>query len=311
MQAIREYLPPHEVNFIVYHANCSDGLGAALCAYLKLGESPMYSAAKHQPAGREDSMILAAINYFHEKRLDEKINMVLVDFCYPRDFLLKLRGLVHRLIVLDHHVTAMNSCGDLDFCYFDMHRSGAVLAWDYWHGTQPVPLLIQYIQDRDLWQWKMPHSHEFSSGMDCYYPPATTPLSKLAEFIVDGCDNTALIEEMISDGHVISTYVSQQMERAKRNAHLFTSQSGIKFALVNDASNVSLLGSMLAKEVDYALMFHWDPPNDWKVSIRTDATKSPDASQLALKFGGGGHKPAAAFTWTKSFDELYQALQAM
>lgn len=33
------------------------------------------------------------------------------------------------------------------------------------HSSQPPPLLIQYIQDRDLWLWQLPQSKEFSAGL--------------------------------------------------------------------------------------------------------------------------------------------------
>ena len=48
-----------------------------------------------------------------------------------------------------------------------MDRSGAVLAWE-WAHTQPVPWLLQYVQDKDLWHWQLPHSREISAALASY-----------------------------------------------------------------------------------------------------------------------------------------------
>ena len=45
-----------------------------------------------------------------------------------------------------------------------MNKSGAMLAWEYARGTAiEVPKKILYVQDRDLWQWKLEHSKEVSA----------------------------------------------------------------------------------------------------------------------------------------------------
>ena len=92
-------------------------------------------------------------------------NVIIVDFSYPRDVLIKMAEDADSIIVLDHHKTAEENLKGLDFCIFDMTRSGAVMAWEHFHGKGNTPLLFQYIQDRDLWQWKLPQSKEFSAGL--------------------------------------------------------------------------------------------------------------------------------------------------
>lgn len=46
----------------------------------------------------------------------------------------------------------------------------------------------------------------------------------------------------------------------------------------------------------------------WRVSMRS-LDSSYDVSSVAEKFGGGGHKPAAAFRWRKALDELLAKLK--
>ena len=48
-----------------------------------------------------------------------------------------------------------------------MEKSGAVLAWEWIHGKS-VPWLMQYIQDKDLWQWRLPNSREINAALSSY-----------------------------------------------------------------------------------------------------------------------------------------------
>ena len=84
---------------------------------------------------------------------DQK-HVVMVDFSYHRDAdILALADRVASLQILDHHITAESALADLPYAYFDMDRSGAVLAWE-WAHAQSVPWLLQYVQDKDLWRWQ-------------------------------------------------------------------------------------------------------------------------------------------------------------
>lgn len=71
----------------------------------------------------------------------------------------------NRLCILDHHKTAAE---DLDGIFehpkvdgrFDMERSGAMMAWDWFHMHRDCPLLIAYVQDRDLWRFEIEGTRE-------------------------------------------------------------------------------------------------------------------------------------------------------
>ena len=71
------------------------------------------------------------------------------------------------LQVLDHHITAQDALAGLPFAYFDLKKSGAVLAWE-WAHQQPAPWLLQYVQDKDLWNWALPCSREINAALASY-----------------------------------------------------------------------------------------------------------------------------------------------
>ena len=82
-------------------------------------------------------------------------HIVMVDFSYHRPALEAMAQEAASLQVLDHHITAQDALAGLPFAYFDLKKSGAVLAWE-WAHQQPAPWLLQYVQDKDLWTWALP-----------------------------------------------------------------------------------------------------------------------------------------------------------
>ena len=142
---------PHPPNVVLYHAECMDGFGSAWALWKRFPDA-RYVAVKHgfpPPDGLQNQ------------------HVVMVDFSYPRAAILQLAEHTASLHILDHHITAQASLADLPFAYFDMNRSGAVLAWEWAHG-QTVPWLLQYVQDKDLWQWHLPFSREISAALASY-----------------------------------------------------------------------------------------------------------------------------------------------
>jgi oligoribonuclease NrnB/cAMP/cGMP phosphodiesterase (DHH superfamily) len=80
--------------------------------------------------------------------------------------------------VIDHHKTAFEMFerpaeGSVTFAiggcsiHLDMDRSGATMALDHWKPTGLTDAqrqLFLYVEDGDLWRWKLPHSREFYAG---------------------------------------------------------------------------------------------------------------------------------------------------
>jgi nanoRNase/pAp phosphatase (c-di-AMP/oligoRNAs hydrolase) len=98
------------------------------------------------------------------------------------------------------------------------------------------------------------------------------------------------------------------MFKAQRDALIDTyvnkaeliSFEGYDIYAVNAPSEVrSEVGAILAEKTNsFALIFYYEP-GTWKCSLRS--VKDFDVVPIAEKFGGGGHKNAAAFYLTASF----------
>jgi hypothetical protein len=46
-----------------------------------------------------------------------------------------------------------------------MNKSGARLAWEFF-PDKPVPGLIRYVEDRDIWKWEFPESPAFLAALE-------------------------------------------------------------------------------------------------------------------------------------------------
>ena len=91
----------------------------------------------------------------------------------------RLAEVAAQVVVLDHHLTAqdhfqsdpgvenaMLERGHV--VHFDSSHSGAVLSWNHFHPGEPPPDLLLYVEDQDLWNWKLPRSEEVNAAIGSY-----------------------------------------------------------------------------------------------------------------------------------------------
>lgn len=143
-------IEPSSVNVVIYHADCTDGFGAAYAAWRLLGNRSEYYACKH---GMDPPDVKGK-------------NVIILDFSFDNATTKSMILDANSLLVIDHHKSAMVELHDIANTHFDMTKSGAMLSWDFFHPGKEPPKFIQYIQDRDLWKWELPYSKEFSAAFD-------------------------------------------------------------------------------------------------------------------------------------------------
>lgn len=262
---------------VLYHANCRDGFGAAFAAWYEFGERAeyvpvQYGAPAPDCSGREAVYIL--------------------DFSFPRADLLDMARQCGRLTVIDHHVSAERALAGIEGeaenirCTFDMQHSGAVLAWQHFH-IGDAPLLLQYVQDRDLWKKAMPLSEEVALGLGC------VP-SEFAAWHAIVCAEHDGIAQLAQNGSAIRTYLDMQIATLARKPPRVR-LLGHEVPCVNAPGFLaSDLGNVLAKGEPFAAT--WFVTVDKVVVSLRSAPDGLDVSELAALAGGGGHRHAAGFT---------------
>jgi len=257
---------------IIYHGNCPDGFTAAWVAHRALGKGELF-VGKY---GEEPPYELA-----------KGRDVYVVDFSYARDRLLKLRESAAVLTVLDHHKTAQADLEGLDFCHFDMNRSGAGITWDYFHKGQPRPWVVSYVEDRDIWRFVLPNSQEVSLRV------------RLTPHELEAYDALAArpVEEVVTEAFGAKLYLDHYIKDALRNAYVlenvFEGEAvrcvNISYTGISDVLEAALRPG----DVKVALGWHVSDKGDLQVSLRSVA--GHDCSPFAKYYGGGGHAQASGF----------------
>lgn len=263
-------------DLVIYHANCPDGLGAALAAY------------QGAPPGRK---FLAANYQEPEPDVSGYSRVFVVDFSYPAEVLDRWEAAGKSAIVLDHHATASHVANRPD-CVWDVAKSGAVLAWEFFHPEAEVPLLFLYLQDRDLWRWVLPGSREVSAGLAARERTIEALQRILEETETDNC------EKLLREGTAILAYqarvIATHVERAKLDGEKFNFKG---VPVVNATSLISEIGNELLKahpEAPFAALWQEiDGKRIW--SLRSEDGRA-DVSLIAKARNGGGHRNAAGFS---------------
>jgi nanoRNase/pAp phosphatase (c-di-AMP/oligoRNAs hydrolase) len=266
---------------LFYHANCSDGFGAAYSFWKKFGnEIDMI------PLGHYDRADLNLEDY------RDKI-VYMADICLEREDLLKLNSIAKKLVVLDHHKSAQEDVGDLDFCIFDMNKSGSVLAWEYLFDT-PVPYLLRCIEDRDIWRWNVKLSREVNLFCD-----SQDRTFESWDLIVNECETN--INDVARIGSAIQKFEKRQVEIVNKSAFLLEIK-GYTVPTINSPLFRSIALADLAVGVPFSAGYHFDGEY-YIFSLRSDPN-GIDVTKIAQMFpGGGGHYHAAGFS-TKSLEDI-------
>ena len=197
----------------------------------------------------------------------------------------------NELLVIDHHKSAVVELHDISNTIFDMNKSGATLAWEFFHPGKEAPKFIQYITDRDLWRWELPYSKEFSAAFDM----VPYDFEEFEKF-----EDDSVFDDAVKRGSYILAYSKTVVKKVCDKA-ASRKINGKDVLVVNSSHWMSEIGARLAPDCDFAMIWYYDH-NDKiiKVSLRAFHDKI-DVSEVSKKYGGGGHKKAAGFVLPSDF----------
>lgn len=255
------------VTHVLYHAECADGFGAAFAAWQVLGDVAHYIAVHHGAP---------------PPPLPPHARVAIVDFSYKKDVISQLKSRVMELLILDHHTTAQEELRGLDFAVFNLDKSGARLAWEFWHPEDPIPELLAYIEDKDLWRWQLQDSQEVSLALHSY------PL----DFKVW---QTLNVDRLRVEGKALKRLQDKLIQDAVKRARWET-LFGYRVPIVNATEFRSEIANRLCSlypDTPFAAAYHDDHQGERCWSLRS--LGDFDVAELARQVGGGGHKNASGF----------------
>jgi uncharacterized protein len=259
---------------VLYHANCPDGFGSAFAAWKKFGTDASYIPVMHNkpyPDGLADKEVY------------------ICDFSYPNGILLEIEKIAKRLVVLDHHLGAREWVIQVKEHVFDNDRSGAGITWDYFHPGVPRPLLISYIEDDDLYRYALADARPLLSVIHSV-PRTLLMWNRLAARL----ENEVERARMIETGRVYAKHLDRLVDRIISMATIVRFEGYECYLASAPEMFVSDVGHRLSDtKPPIALVVRADAERI-TVSLRSNGTV--DVSEIAKKYGGGGHPGAAGFS---------------
>lgn len=259
---------------VLYHADCPDGFGAAWAAWKKLGDSAAYIPVHH---GNPPPDGLAGKEVY------------LLDFSYPEETFKALIARAKKVILIDHHKSAEPLVPLAAESLFDIEHSGAVLAWNYFHPGEDAPRLLKHVEDIDLWRFALSYTREISEALFLY----DFDFAVWDKIVSDSGDDRAF-QKYIDEGTVLLRKLEKVVAKIADRAEEIEFE-GYRCLMVNATLNASHLGNILVKKMPPIGIVWFRIGDRIAVSLRSDG--SVDVSELAQRYGGGGHKAAAGFSW--------------
>ncbi|HEY4499845.1 MAG TPA: DHHA1 domain-containing protein [Candidatus Paceibacterota bacterium] len=263
---------------VLYHGRCPDGFGGAWTAYQKFGDQADY----------------IGLEYDSDMTIPEIINstVYLIDFSLPERVMKNLVQNNQKVIALDHHISAEQRTKSAHEFIYDLDRSGAIITWNYFFPEKPAPLLLQHVQDIDLWRFQMPFTKEIMTYIQLF----GFDFQKWNQ-IAEDLENPIIREQYYKDGALLLRYERTIIDKLVRRA-VVVEFEGIRALATNAPILHSEVGHELSKKLP-PIAIAWSEKNNTRTfSLRSDG--SVDVSQIAQKYGGGGHKAAAGFEMKSS-----------
>ncbi|WP_370316014.1 phosphohydrolase [Sagittula sp.] len=282
----------------IYHSNCADGFGAAWVVRKFFDGNVDFFAAQYgqQPpdvAGR---------------------HVIMVDFSYKRPVLDAMTATASTITILDHHKTAAEDLaglpralsGDCNLpalewhshnnmpcrvrALFDMERSGAGLAWDYFFPDDVRPRLINHIEDRDLWRFALLDTREIQAAV-VSHPWDFAAWDRLMA-MGDREDGRRTLS---AEGRAIDRKLQQDIGSILAAPPRRMRIGGVEVPVVNAPGMwASDMAGKMAETEPFAAIY-FDTPTERVFSLRSRGEGGMDVSAIAKSYGGGGHKNAAGF----------------
>lgn len=287
----------------IYHANCQDGFTAAWVVRRFFdGDVDFHPGVHQEPppdvTGRD---------------------VIIVDFSYKPPVLDEMSKIAKSILILDHHksaaedlegiapATSWDQSGEEHQhqvrAVFDMERSGAGIAWDFFFPDKRRPDLLNHIEDRDLWRFSLQGTREICAALFSYpYDFAVWDKRMTDSTLNLYAEGSAIERKHWKDVEELVAVTKREMTIGGHAVPV----ANLPYTLASDA------GNMMAKTAAFAATYT-DTPNGRVFSLRS-VEGGADVSYIAKRYGGGGHKHAAGFKvpigWEGDEDASESALVA-
>ena len=260
---------------VLYHKKCPDGFSGAWAAWKKFGDSAEYVPV---PPGSDAPYMEGKEVYCIDYIPDNPSGL--------KDFISQNKS----VIAIDHHASNESLVPLFTSSKFDKSKCGSILAWEYFFPEQPVPILLKYIQDVDLWQWKLSNSNELAlyvGTVDFTFPAW--------EQLCSDFENEKIRADIIKQAQLLMKYKNKHIQNSIEDDAQLVIFEGLEILAINATVDGSFMGNELIERKPPMSIVWMESKDDVHVGLRSNG--DVDVSVIAKKYGGGGHLKASGFGW--------------
>lgn len=262
---------------VVFYHDDLDGFTGAWAAWKKLKDKAEYMELGY------DTKNYDFIFQFKDKEI------------YFIDYSLKIQEMLNlasknKVILIDHHLSSKETADLLIGSVFDDKHSAAFLSWEYFQDGKKAPLIVRYVEDYDIWKFKLPYSKELTTVLNLYNFNFKV-WDKLAKMFQDKTKR----KELIKKGRAIVDYQKSLIgELSDKGQEVFF--EGYDAIAVNSPILSSEIGNHIyTKTGKIGIVWSYKGKKSPKIYVSLRGNGKINLSELAKKFGGGGHKASAGF----------------
>lgn len=261
-------------HLIISHKNCNDGWCAAAIVKSVYPYADVIFCNYSDPIPDD---------------IDNK-KIIMVDFSFKAHDMEQIISKAKSVLVIDHHKSAEKELAKVkvpeDAKYkaiFDIQECGSSLAWKYYYPAAPMPQVVAWVKDRDLWQWELEHTRRFSAGVQVW-----------AETLDDWkvLLSGAYVDDVLNVGTAIVAYQDKLIDRVRIDNVRKIEIQGHIVPIVTCTHLISETLNKLAQGQPFAVGY-WETKDGIVYSFRASEESTVDVSEIAESFGGGGHAKAS------------------
>ena len=232
-----------------------------------------------------------AMQYKDEVRVEDiepNEYIYILDFSFKPEVMNKILQITKNVVWIDHHKTAF----EYEKRYVQNvlgirqpDKSACELTWEYFYKDDP-PYAVSLIGDFDTWKFKLAKSMEFKYGLESWdHKPESDIWKNLL-------DEDWEWDGMMDSGEAIIRFRDNICKDFRSFGYETRFEGWLAFV-----QNLYMFGSLAFGELmmDYpiCISFVFDGYN-YTVGLYS-SDEDIDVSEIAKKYGGGGHKGAAGF----------------
>lgn len=269
---------------VLYHNNCNDGLAAAAIFY-NIKPNIKFIGYQHGD------------NFFIKNQV-----ILILDLSLPKNQMENLLK-YNKIYIVDHHLPSEKLIDKIDLpneIYFDKYKCGAMILWNLLYPNEEPPLILNYINDRDLWLNELSYYNEVADGLDLEEKSVINFKKLLFNSSAES------FQLLLEKGVIIRQNINKNIKNIEKKAYikkLFLHDEIYDVIYCNSSILQNDLGNYLVNNnvVDFAAIYYY---NGYKTIFSLRGNNKVNLCNVALNYGGGGHFNSAGCSINGIVDSL-------